>query len=105
MFIYSDNRLFTIDVNRVEYDLLFWRAESIIFVFSHNTTTYSSNQRLLTCKHYLYPVIVTQSHSRINNMENEMLDLSGYTPEERRHLENVMMRQRHEEEKDRIIVE
>lgn len=42
---------------------------------------------------------------RGNNMETEMPDLSHLTPEERRVIENVLMRQRQEEEQERIIVE
>lgn len=42
---------------------------------------------------------------RGSNMETEMPDLSHLTPEERRVIENVLMRQRQEEEQERIIVE
>lgn len=39
------------------------------------------------------------------SMETEMPDLSHLTPEERRVIENVLMRQRQEEEQERLIVE
>ncbi len=39
------------------------------------------------------------------SMESEMPDLSHLTPEERRVIENVLIRQRQEEEQERIIVE
>lgn len=42
---------------------------------------------------------------RGTNMETEMPDLSHLTPEERRVIESVLMRQRQEEEQERIIVE
>lgn len=107
MFIYFDNWSFTIAVLSVEeYDLL-WRVKSfpLVFVSCNKPTIYSSTRRLLICERYTSFTTAIHLLHRISNMETEMPDLSHLTPEERRVIEGVLMRQRQEEEQERLIVE
>lgn len=91
MFIIVENWPFNLVLYSVENDLVSCFERIIVIVLCCN---------LLIRERSSFAVLI-----RRYSMETEMPDLSHLTPEERRVIENVLMRQRQEEEQERLIVE
>lgn len=80
-----------------KHDNLLWCVKCIVIAIS------AVCQKLLICERSSWAIDISPFGK--TRMETEMPDLSHLTPEERRVIENVLMRQRQEEEQERLIVE
>lgn len=90
MFTIIKNSPFNLELYNIKYDLVSY-FKRIIFVLCYN---------FLICERLAFAIIL-----RSFSMETEMPDLSHLTAAERAHINNVLERQRQEEEQERLIVE